>query len=96
MRNFYPNGTIVALKDQEPDKKYLVMIVGRLLRHPDVEGIVDYMGFIHPFGYQGLDKAICFSEDKIEKVIYEGYQDVMDEEFAEFLKLKLSEERNRT
>ncbi len=91
MEKFYPNGTVVAVKNPETNEEIFVMIFGRLFKHENIKGIIDYVGFVHPFGFQGMDNVVYFNENQIEKVIFMGYQDLLESEYVEFLKIKLAE-----
>lgn len=77
MKNFFPIGTVVLLKDST--KK--VMITGFFQRAKDEPDILwDYAGCVFPEGFISGDKVFLFNHNQIDRIYMVGYQD--EEQFA--------------
>lgn len=75
MEKFIPLGSVVLLKGGM--QKVLVISRAINVRNGDKEYFFDYGGVAYPEGLVG-DQMAYFNEDKINKVIFEGYRDEED------------------
>lgn len=75
MKEFFPLGTVVSLKDSEKR----LMIVGRLQELPSGPAY-DYSAVLWPEGMISSDQMYLFNQNSIARVWFIGFQD--SEEFA--------------
>lgn len=79
-----PIGSIVKAKNSD----LYLMIYGYADSSKKIENdYFDYFCCIYPFGVNGKD-SILLKKEKIEKVIFIGYQDLKFEKFVELLNNK--------
>ena len=83
MKELLPIGSVVLL--QGLNKK--IMIVGVLQVKQEANKLYDYLGVPYPEGYIGESKNILFNHDKINDVIFTGYDNPERRGFLEILKL---------
>lgn len=77
-----PIGSIIKISDSD----LYFMIYGYVDRNKKIENdYYDYFCCIYPMGINGKD-SILVKKEKIEKVIFIGYQDSKFENFIELLK----------
>ena len=91
MVKYLPLGSIVLLKDGL--QKLLIISRAINVRNGDQEYFFDYGGVGYPEGLIG-DEMAYFNHDKINKVIFEGYSDVEDENIIDSFNTYLKENPN--
>lgn len=76
-----PIGTVVSL--QEGD--VFLMIVGRaqLFNQDGVIGYFDYSATLYPQGLDGNQEFIFFNKEDVKEVIFEGFRNDQEIDFAE-------------
>lgn len=70
-KNLLPTGSVVRLKDGD----HYLMIVGRVVGGGDPLGVYDYVACAFPEGMTDFENAFFFNKDRIEEVVFVGYQD---------------------
>lgn len=71
MSAYYPIGTVVSI---ELDRPLQVMIAGYLPKRKDSR-VYDYFAVPFPLGLVDETAYICFDQDAITEVLWEGYRD---------------------
>lgn len=72
MNEYLPIGSVVKLKEVE---KRLVIMGIIQTEEGKVDKFYDYMGVPYPEGSLGPGLSFLFDEDKIEEVVFRGYED---------------------
>lgn len=78
----FPIGSVVKCRNV----KFPVVIIGRgqMTRKQNGEtGYLDYSAVIYTTGFTNSDQLILFNHEDIEELLYEGYRDKNEDEFAE-------------
>ena len=88
MEKYLPLGSVVLL--QGGVQKALIIGRGLIVRNGSEEFFFDYGGVAYPEGLVG-DQMVYFNNDKIGKVVFEGYTDIDDENFVENIHRYLAE-----
>lgn len=83
MKKYLPLGSIVLLKGGM--QKILIISRALKVRNGDKEYFFDYGGVLYPEGLVG-DQMAYFNEDKISKIVFEGYSDIDNENMVENIK----------
>lgn len=94
MLPIYPLGTVFKVKNEsfkdiapmDNDAELYLVVTERFLTHSTANIYVPYGGVVYPFGAYILDQRIQFGPQLIEEVIYEGYTDLMEEEYIKLMK----------
>jgi|GEM_PF-1122683 len=97
LEKIYPLGTVVELKKQYLEKivsenkieSARVVIVNRFIFHNETKTYFQYAGVVYPLGMFENGKAIQFTSQLIEKVVYIGYSDEQEEAYVYLLKKEL-------
>jgi len=85
--DYLPIGSIVRLTEGQK-----VMINGYFVTDDeDINDIYDYCGCAYPEGYDDLEEMYLFDEDKIEDVIFIGYEDDEGKKFRTQLATDIDE-----
>ena len=79
MKNLFPIGTVVLLKNMEKR----VMIYGRFQKENVTEKAFDYVGCLYPEGLQDSSQLMLFNHDDIEILFFIGFQDGEEFEYRE-------------
>lgn len=80
MVEFLPLGSIVLLKGGM--QKILIIARALKVRKGNEEYFFDYGGVTYPEGLVG-DQMAYFNSDKINKIVFEGYSDIDNENMVE-------------
>ena len=88
MEKFIPLGSVVMLKGGV--QKVLVISRAINVRNGDKDYFFDYGGVAYPEGLVG-DQMAYFNEDKISKVIFEGYKDEENDHMVDNIRAYLEE-----
>lgn len=91
MVKYLPLGSIVLLKGGL--QKILIISRALNVKNGGKEYFFDYGGVAYPEGLVG-DEMAYFNADKINKVIFEGYSDVEDENIIDTINTYLKENPN--
>ena len=74
-----PNGSVVRLKE---GSKKLVIFGRKQIMMTEPVRTFDYIGTLYPEGYINPDYTYAFNHKDIEEVIFKGYSDEEEEQFA--------------
>lgn len=88
MTEFLPLGSIVLLKGGT--QKVLIISRALKVRNGNEEYFFDYGGVAYPEGLVGAQMAY-FNADKINKVVFEGYCDIDNENIVESINQFINE-----
>ena len=91
MNTYLPLGSIVLLKGGV--QKVLIIARAINVRNGGKEFFFDYGGVPYPEGLVS-DQMAYFNADKINKVVFEGYSDVEDDNMVDTIRNYLSENPN--
>jgi hypothetical protein len=78
-----PTGSIVVLK--EGKKKLVIYGRKQILMREDKPKMYDYLGCFYPEGYINPDYTFVFNHEDISEIIFVGYIDQDEKQFAEYL-----------
>ncbi len=84
-----PVGSVVSLYGGE--KRLMILGYAKYLRDGDSNKVYDYCGCTYPEGYVGSEVTAVFDHDDIEHIYALGFQDEVQFEFREKLKIILEE-----
>lgn len=102
LEEILPLGTVVDLDKSSMSSNlsnidnFRIVIVDRFVSNSQVEGFFEYVGVVYPLGKPNKNAVISFSPHIIEKVVYKGYSDEVDEAFVKLMKIQLLIEKNYT
>ncbi|GAB2025561.1 DUF4176 domain-containing protein [Lactovum odontotermitis] len=84
-----PLGTVVTLKNGD----IKLMIVGRaqLFNNEGTIGYFDYSALAYPQGVVSESEYAFFNDEDIEELLFEGYRDMEEEEFASSYEERISQ-----
>lgn len=83
-----PLGSVVTLKDGD-GTELMIITRGALVEQGGGEAYYDYGSVIIPFGMSTPDQVYFFNRDNVEKVIFEGYINESEEEYASMYDLNI-------
>lgn len=86
-----PIGSVILLEDST--KK--VMIIGYCQYELESNELWDYAGCLYPEGYLGSDKTFLFNSDQIKEINFLGMASEEQQEFADYAKKILKDERDK-
>lgn len=91
IKDLLPIGSVIWLQDANKP----LMIYGVKQSNMETKEEYDYIGVLYPEGNIGTNSQFLFNHDKIEKVLFRGYEDESREKFIDkldkFYKLRDSE-----
>ncbi|WP_411167590.1 DUF4176 domain-containing protein [Clostridium sp. MB05] len=79
MYKLLPIGSVVMI---DPEKKEKIMIIGRLMRKEEGGEVYDYCGCLAPFGIQSQNQIKLFNHKDLTRLLFIGYQDEEELQFA--------------
>ena len=82
MEKLHTLGTVVKISNSVQE----YTIVGYYPKNNENVETYTYIGINAAYGFSVVNSAVLFNEDRIEKVIFKGYEDEKGEEFREWLK----------
>lgn len=91
MIEFLPLGSVVLLKGGM--QKILIIARALIVRNGTEEYFFDYGGVTYPEGLVG-DQMAYFNTDKINKVVYEGYSDIDNENMVDSINQYIVEHKD--
>lgn len=81
-----PIGTVVLLQNAE---KRLMIVGYQRKKAPDDGKVYDYCGCLYPEGFMTPSEAAVFDHSQIDRIIYMGFQNPIQAQFAERLRTVL-------
>jgi hypothetical protein len=75
-----PLGTVVTLK--KGDIKLIIVGRAQLFNNKGTIGYFDYSALAYPQGVVASDEYAFFNDEDIDEVLFEGYRDDLEKEFA--------------
>lgn len=82
MGKLHTLGTVVKISNSV--REYT--IVGYYPKNKENGETYTYMGINAGYGFSVVNSAVLFNEDRIEEVIFKGYEEEKGEEFRDWLK----------
>lgn len=82
MEKLHTLGTVVKISNSVQE----YTIVGYYPKNNENGETYTYIGINASYGFSVVNSAVLFNEDRIETVIFKGYEDEKGEEFREWLK----------
>ena len=82
MGKLHTLGTVVKISNSV--REYT--IVGYSPKNKENGETSTYMGINAAYGFSVVNSAVLFNEDRIEEVIFKGYEEEKGEEFRDWLK----------
>ncbi len=70
-KDLLPTGSVVRLKEGD----HYLMIIGRVAAGGEPLDVYDYVACAFPEGMTDFENAFFFNRDRIDEVIFVGYQD---------------------
>ena len=81
MKNYFPLGTVVLLKEATKS----LIIIG-IMQQDDEGNVYDYIACMFPEGYIDDETFFLFNQEDIEKVIFVGCINAESQTYMELLK----------
>lgn len=78
-----PIGSIVRLKDT--DKHLMIFGIKQSAQTDDGDVTTDYIGVLYPEGNMGIKHQYFFDHDRIDQVVFRGFEDGERDSFIETL-----------
>ena len=84
-----PLGTVVTLK--KGDVKLIIVGRAQLFNSEGTIGYFDYSALAYPQGVVAESEYAFFNDEDIENILFEGYRDEQEEEFASSYEERISQ-----
>ena len=80
--SWLPLGSVVKL----PETNILLVVTGRMQKSSEFDDeTFDYAGIPFPTGFENSNQGALFNAEDIEKVIFMGYSNVLEQQWAQEL-----------